>query len=67
MVQGEKESQKIRERNRASRLEKGGGLEEFQTDVCLRGCVDGIHSAYDVRTFRATITLWYGESKPMCS
>jgi hypothetical protein len=67
MVQDEKESQKIFERNRVSRLEEGGGLEGFQTDVCLRGRVDGIYSTCDVRTFHATITLWYGESKQMCS
>jgi hypothetical protein len=67
LVRDAKESQKIYERKRAFRLEKGGGLEGFQTSVHLRGQMGGMYSARDIRSFHSTITLQCREPKPACS
>jgi len=39
----QKKAKNIYERKRASRLERGGSLEGFQTVVRLRGCMGGIY------------------------
>jgi hypothetical protein len=55
----------MRKKKRASRLERGGGLEGFQTTVHFGGHVDRIYLAHDVQLFCATITLQCRELEPV--
>jgi len=61
----ERKQKNIR-KERDFKLEGGGGLEGFQTVVCLRGHVGKIYSTRDIQTFHVTITLQCEEPEPTC-